>query len=217
MIDNKECVCCNKIGLHFNHYLRTYICEHCGADIPESVYLENYPKGLDSIADKQIKENDMNCQCNEITRVIGRVPLIECVDCGKGYKSRETWENNRTKGGDMKELTVKEAMIHMLNGGECDSSGGVLYRWRDKNDSFISIGDNGNEYLIDFDDLSAELLYIHEKTPELLEGVGKMAINKDNNDIQGIIEHDHEYYWVSIQSDCYPTLDALKKEWHIIG
>ena len=132
----------------------------------------NYPKGLDSIADKQIKGDDMS------------------------------------KG---KELTVKEAYMHMFKGGECDASysNGGVYAIKWKIDSVVYVDDQKTHLMGD-----ASGYYIHEKTPELLEGVGKMGILKSNNQLQLVIEHIHDRY--KLGSNEYDTIDEVKEHWHIV-
>ena len=120
----------------------------------------------------------------------------------------------------VKELTPKEAMLHMLNGGECDAHLlhiDVVEKFR--YDEVRGVVDEKNSQQ-NLNDVGRVKYYIHETPPKLMEGVGSCAINKEANDFQSVIYHCDTGYYVpchDLPSKYYKTLSALKKEWHIIG
>lgn len=117
-----------------------------------------------------------------------------------------------------KELTVKQAMIHMLWGNKCD----VVYTnkattticWNDKRERVEFCGTNeakGIGYEMGYNDTK---YYIHVNIPELLEGVGKWFIQKSNNNVQVPLKHGDGMYFFFYDSRGYTTYEEVLKEWH---
>ena len=122
-----------------------------------------------------------------------------------------------------KELKIREAIIHMMDGGICCRYEGAdqwLYRYNDYDFQAKKTIDgewadiNINGYFCDFNEYieSEEIAEI----PEVIEGVGKVAINRHNHKIQGIVYRNISGFFVMGSIYQYDTIEDLKKEWYII-